>query len=204
MDSNLGGGQDDQERLSRFLAWRRKEKRTAQTPASAEKHANRLLSYASAVAWLGIGVLTVGLVTTLTVNYRPRRAPVAETLRSTASEVTGTVPAVVPPVTAEPEKPEVSSRRAVNIPPAQAVAYSRPTRSEVIGRRGPAAAGIRRRETAAPPVAPSRLTTTVKTVVRWVAYIPEVRTSKAIVRWVKSQPPPPGQRPPERERPQAR
>jgi hypothetical protein len=61
---------------------------------------------------------------------------------------------------------------------------------------------VRRLGAAAPRVAVSRLMATVTTAGRWLGYIPEA--NEAIVRWVKSQPPPDGRRLAEPDRPQTR
>jgi hypothetical protein len=192
---------DDRERLVRFLAWRRKAKRVSRAPATAGTPVTKLLSYAAPVAWLGIGVLTVALVTTRMANPRPGRAPVAETPRPT----TGPLFAPAPPSSSAQADPRSEFPvRTAAIARVRADAYSRPVWSDSMGRPTPSAASVRRRETAAPVVRASRLTTTVATVRRWVGSMPEVRPDKAIVRWVKSPPPAHGQWPVEPERPEAR
>ena len=200
MDNKGEAPHDDQERLVRFLAWRRKAKRVSRAPATAGAPVTKLLSYAAPVAWLGIGVLTVALVTTRMANPRPGRAPVAETPRSPTDPLF----ALDPPSRAQTEPRSGFPVRTAAIARVRADAYSRPVWSDSMGRTTPSAASVRRRETAAPVVRASRLTTTVATVRRWVGSMPEVRPGKAIVRWMKSPPPAHGQWPVEPERPEAR
>ena len=190
---------DDRERLVRFLAWRRKAKRVSRAPANAGTPVTKLLSYAAPVAWLGIGVLTVALVTTRTANSRPGRAPVAETPRSTTDPVS----ALAHPSRAQTD-PESGFPVRTAIARVRADAYSRPVWSDSMGRPTPSGASVRRRETAAPVVRPSRFTTTVAAVRRWVGSMPEIRPGKAIVNWMKSPPPAHGQWPVEPELPEAR
>jgi hypothetical protein len=56
-----------------------------------------------------------------------------------------------------------------------------------------------------PEVAVKPLPQPLQTLKRWVEYVPEVRVGKAILRWVRSQPPPDAEPPPpESRRPQTR
>jgi hypothetical protein len=87
MGSRRDDGPHERERLSRFLAWRRVEKKGPETPA------RRSLSYVGAVAWFALGVLTLALVGS---GQRPRRGPIAATLRPASGEITRPLTPVEP------------------------------------------------------------------------------------------------------------
>jgi hypothetical protein len=188
MGSRRDDGPHERERLSRFLAWRRVEKKGPETPA------RRSLSYVGAVAWFALGVLTLALVGS---GQRPRRGPIAATLRPASGEITRPLTSVEP---ASLPAERAASAAAVSVSAARDDA--RPERSA--SGRGVLSAptSVHRRGTAAPSVATSRLTATVAKARQWVSYMPEVKAGKAIVRWVKSQPRPDGPRLAEPDRPQ--
>jgi hypothetical protein len=164
--------------MERFLAWRRMKKKVPETPA------RRLSSYVGAVAWFALGVLTLAFVAA---SQRPGRGQIAATL---------------PPASAEIDRPLTSVEPALLIAERSATAgagrvsatgdHARPERP-VTGRKALSPpASVHRHGTAIPPVAVSRLTATVDKARRWVGYMPEMRVGKALVHWVKSQPPPDG------------
>ena len=195
MESRREDGPGERARLTRFLAWRRVAKKVPETPV------RRSLSYVGAVAWFAFGVLTVALVAA---GQRPGRRPIAATLRPAPAAVPGPLTTVEPAsLTAERAVPASAASAS-----ASGDAYARPQRSArsyPSGRKALSApASVRRRGTVAPPVAASRLTATVATARQWVGYMPALKAGKAIVRWVKSQPPPDGRRLAEPERPQSR
>ncbi len=163
MESRRDHGPYEPERLARFLAWRRLEKTVPERPA------RRSPSYVGAVAWFAFGVLTVALVGAV---QRPGRGPSAETQQPASAGVTRLLTPIEPAT--------LTAERA-------ATAWSAPS-----GRKALSAPASVRLDTAAPPVAASRLTTTVAKARRWVDHMPKVKPAKAIVRWVKSQPPPDG------------
>jgi hypothetical protein len=189
-------GSDERERLARLLAWRRVDKKVPET------HAPRWLSYVGSIAWFGFGVLTVALVA-----QRSERSPVAAILRPASAEITRPLAPVEPAALAAER---AATKGAVRVSASEA-AYARPeqpARAASRGRRAlsaPASVrrpGVGRPGTADPPVAASRLTATVTTARQWVGYVAEA--NEAIVRWVKSQPPPDGRRLKEPDRPQTR
>lgn len=193
-----GPGKMGAERLARFLAWRRVEKKVPETPA---RHS---LPYVGPIAWLGFGVLTVALVAA---GQRPGRTPVPATLRPASAEITGPLTPVEPAaLTAERAATASAASVSANGDPyvrSERSAWSAPSGRKALS--APASVrrpGVRHPGTAAPPVAASRLTATVATARRWVGYMPEA--NEAIVRWVKSQPPPDGRRLAEPDRPQTR
>jgi hypothetical protein len=188
MENRQDDAPHERERLSRFLAWRRVKKKVPETPA------RRTLSYVGAVAWFALGVLTLALVGT---GQRPRRGPIAATLRSASGEITRPL-TPVEPASLPAEHAATAGAASVSA----SGDYARPE-CAVSGRRVLSApASVHRRGTAAPPVAASRLAATVAKARRWVSYMPEVKAGKAIARWVKSQPPPDGRRLAEPDRPQ--
>ena len=196
LDAGLGSRRDDgpheRERFSRFLAWRRVEKKVPKTPA------RRSLSYVGAVALCALGVVTLTLVAA---GQRPGRGPTAASLQPGSAEITRLLTPVEPAL--------LPAERGATAGAASVSAsgdYARPGRSAwsaPSGRKALSApASVRRRGTAALPITASLLTGTVAKATRWVGYMPEVKAGKAIVRWVKSQPPPDGQRLVEPDRPQ--
>lgn len=194
METRREDGPGERARLVRFLAWRRVAKKVSETPV------RRSLSYVGAVAWFGFGVLTVALVAA---GQRPGRRPAA-TLPPAPAAISGPLTTVEPAsLTAERAVPASAAGASARVD-----AYARPQRSArsyPSGRKALSApASVRRRGTVAPPVAASPLTATVATARQWVGYMPALRAGKAIVRWVKSQPPPDGRRLAEPERPQSR
>jgi hypothetical protein len=175
MESRRDHGPQERERLARFLAWRRVETTVPERPA------RRSPSYVGAVAWFAFGVLTVALVGAV---QRPGRGPIGATQRPASAGVTRLLTPIEPA--------SLTAERA-------ATAWSAPS-----GRKALSAPASVRLDTAAPPVAASRLTTTVTKARRWVDHIPGVKAGKAIVRRVRSQPPPDGLPLVEPDRPQAR
>jgi hypothetical protein len=194
MERRRDDGPHQRERLARLLAWRRVEKKVPETPA------RRWPSYVGAVAWFVFGVLVVALVGA---SQRPGRSPIAATLRPASAEITHRLTAIEPA--------SVRADRAATAGAASVSAsgdYARPERSGWSAPGGRKAlsepASVRRRGTAAPPVAASGLAATAATARRWVGYLPKANAGKAMVHWVKSQPPPDGWRFVEPDRPQAR
>jgi hypothetical protein len=188
MESRRDDGPHERERLSRFLAWRQVEKKGPKTTA------RRSLSYVGAVAWFALGILTLTLVGA---GQRPRRSPIAATLRPPSAEITRPLTRVEPALLPAERAAMAGAARV-----STSGYYAGPERSA--SGRGvlSAPASVHRRGTVAPPVAASRLTATIAKARQWVGYMPEVKAGKAIVRWVKSQPPPAGRRLAEPDRPQ--
>jgi hypothetical protein len=181
------GGNGDQERLSRFLAWRRLSKH-APAPGTG------LRSYVAPVAWLGIGLLTVSFVANaLTASRRPGTGDAESSVDPS--------PSAFPAQLRLASLPGPKGFRDMGVVRADA-----PARSE---RSGPsrrlsrsAATNIRPRPMA--PAAESRLTTTLLTVRGWVRAMPRVRPGRALVRWTQSPPPATSQWPMEPKSPEAR
>jgi hypothetical protein len=194
MESRRGDSADERARLHRLLAWRRVGKKGPETPA------RRWPSYVGAVAWLGFGVLTVALVA-----QRWERRPVVATLLPAAAEIIRPLARVEPAALIAERVVKVGAARVR----ASEATYARPERPAGTAPTGrtvlSAAVSVSRPEvpppaTTAPPVAASRLPAAVTTARRWSSYVPEAK--KAIVRWVKSQPPSDGWPLAEPERPQ--
>jgi hypothetical protein len=188
MESRRDDGPQERERLSGFLERRQVEKKGPKTPA------RRSLSYVGAVAWFAVGVLTLTLVGA---GQRPRRSPIAATLRPPSAEI-------IRPLT--PGEPALLPAERAAMAGATSVSASGDYAGPECSASGrgvlSAPASVYRRGTVAPPVAASRLTATVAKARRWVGYMPEVKAGQAIVRWVKSQPPPDGRRLAKPDRPQ--
>jgi hypothetical protein len=178
---------DERERLERFLAWRR--------VGSTSRHApgRRWLPYVAAIAWLGVAVITGALVTTLAAGARDAPARGASASRpAPVTPPTGTA------LSAAAHRPSGEPSSTARILP---VARSDRARTIAVGH------GRVRLESSAGPIARERalVTTAAGTLGRWVGHMTEVRAGKAIVRWVRSQPPAAaGARPSETERPQTR
>jgi hypothetical protein len=198
LDAGTEGRRDDgpheRERFSRSLAWRRVVKIAPKMPA---RHS---LSYVGAVALFALGVLTLTLVAA---DQRSGRGPTAASLRPGSAEITRLLTPVEPALSPAERGPTAGAARV-----SASGDYARPGRSAWSAPSGRKAlsppASVRRRGTAALSVTPSLLTGTGAKATRWVGYLPEVKAGKAIVRWVKSQPPADGQRLVEPDRHQTR
>jgi hypothetical protein len=192
MEPRRDDGPHEREPFSRLLAWQQVEKKVPKTPA------RRSLSYVGAVALFALGVLTL-----LAAGQRSGRGPTAASLRPGSAEITRLLTPVEPALS-PPERGATAGAARVSA----SGDYARPGRSAWSAPSGRKAlsppASVRRRGTAALSIPASLLTGTVATATRWVGYLPEAKSRRAIVRWVKSQPPADGQRLVEPDRPQTR
>src|SRR6185312_5274993 len=191
MPSELNGRSaepDERERLERFLAWRRTERKARETPAQ-EVSRGRLLPYVAAVSWLGLAILTGAVITTVAAGRGTRP-------RVTTAAQPGPITRPVGPTFSTPEQRILSAEPASTPSLMPAVRPERvPTLTTAPTRSG-ATARVR-----SMPKEPALVTATVGKLKRWVG--PEVRAGKAVIRWVKSQPA--GvHKSPEPDRPQAR
>jgi hypothetical protein len=216
---------DERDRLERFLEWERA--RNGDRGASGR----RVLPYLTGMM---LGVVAFALVAWLTGSSHPTPGRVAsEPERAPAESVIPgdySSPAVPPPAprrTQGIEHPAPAragtAREARALPPPPAPETRDQPSDDVAAAVAPAprasAPVTRRSDAPAPPtpiaaakpsvgiegVVSDLRSEPVETVKRLVGYLPEVRLGKAIVRWVKSQPPAePGARPAEAERLQVR
>lgn len=190
MPSELNGrsaGPDERERLERFLAWRRTERRGPASPGL-EVSKGRLLPYVAAVAWLGLAILTGATITTLAAGGRGTRP------RVTTAVQPGLITRPVGPTFSTPEQ------RILSAEPVSTPSLMPAGRLERVPTLTPARTGAAARVRSMTKE-PALVTTAVGKLKRWVG--PEVRAGKAVIRWVKSQPAP-GQKSPDPDRPQAR
>jgi hypothetical protein len=140
------------------------EQRRDDGPHEREQLARSLFSYVGAVAWFALGVLTLASVAA---SQRPGRGPIAATPQPASAEITRSL-APVEPALLTAERPATAGVGRVTA----SGDHARPERS-VSGRKAlPAPASVRRRGTAIPPAAVSRVTATIVKARRWVEPTP--------------------------------
>jgi len=193
-----GNEPDEEERLRRFLTWRRAERETS--PANAR----HTLSYVAGATCFTVGVLVLGFITTLMTAQRPGRQAATVGSQPAPSETSRHSKHLpLGPLVERDRFPSALPQSSAQLRAVPTVRPERPARPLRDPRAASGAASVSRPSTPTPPARTSRLRTTVATVNRWVGYMPEVRAGKALVRWVKSQPPPDGRRLPDPEPHQA-
>ena len=176
MPSELNGrsaGPDERERLERFLAWRRTERRGPESPGL-EVSKGRLLPYVAAVAWLGLAILTGAAITTVAAG-RTRYPPAGHDRGTAGAHYSPGRAYLLDPRTKDPERRAgldavTHARRAAGARPHADArdAHGRGRPCPVDDEGAGAGDGA------------------VGKLKRWVG--PEVRAGKAVIRWVKSQP----------------